>query len=149
MFIYETIHSKTNYSLLVMCTFPLKLSWTLWGSLAWRGGLSVPHFFFKKYILFIYFRCAGSLLLSGLFSSCGKQGFLSSCSGPAFHCGGFFRCGAQAIGHMSSIVGASWAPECRLKNCGTWASLLHAMWDLARSGIEWKVFLSGRQILSH
>ena len=77
-----------------------------------------PPFLFLNIILFI-FSCAGSLLLSGLFSSCGKQGLLSSCSVRASHCGGFFCCGAQAIGHMGSIVGCSRALEHRFKNCGT------------------------------
>ena len=32
------------------------------------------------------------------FSSCGKQGLLSSCNAPASHCGGSSH-GAQALGH--------------------------------------------------
>ena len=31
-------------------------------------------------LIFIFFGCAGSSLLCGLFSGCGKQGLLSSCS---------------------------------------------------------------------
>ena len=37
------------------------------------------------------FDCIGSLLLLGLFSSCGKR---------TSHCGGFFCCGAQALGQV-------------------------------------------------
>ena len=39
------------------------------------------HSVFKKYITLFIFGSAGSLLLRGLFSSCGKQGLPSSC-GP-------------------------------------------------------------------
>ena len=38
---------------------------------------------------FIYFGCAGSSLLHGLFSSFGQQELLSSCSAWASHCRGF------------------------------------------------------------
>ena len=34
------------------------------------------------------------------FSSCGKQGLLSSCNALASHCGGSSCGGAQALGHM-------------------------------------------------
>ena len=54
-------------------------------------------FFFLK--VFIYFDCAGSSLLRGLFSSCSGQGLLSSDSGQASHCDGFSCCRAQAPGH--------------------------------------------------
>ena len=49
------------------------------------------------------------LLLRGLFSSCGEQGLLSSCSVWASLCSDFSLCGAQALGHMS------------FSSCGTWA----------------------------
>ena len=39
--------------------------------------------------LCIYFGCAGSLLLHGLFSSCGERRLLSSCGTWASHCGAF------------------------------------------------------------
>ena len=56
----------------------------------------------KKIILFIYsfiVGCAGSLLLRGLFSSCGERGQLSFVAG--FFCGG-----AQALGGWAPVVGA-------------------------------------------
>ena len=51
-----------------------------------------------------FFGCIGSLLLQGLFSSCGEQGRLSSCGVWAFRCGGFSCCGTWALGLM--IVGS-------------------------------------------
>ena len=46
-----------------------------------------------------------SLLLHGLFSSCGEQGLLASYRAWASHCSGFSR-GAWALGHMGSVVAA-------------------------------------------
>ena len=70
-----------------------------------------------------YFGCAGSLLQCGLFSSCGDQGLLSSCSALASHCGSFSCCGAQTLEHG-------------LSSCGAWAQLPHGMWEFPRQGIE-------------
>ena len=50
---------------------------------------------FLKIILFI-FGCTGSLLLHGLFSSCGAQAFLCvafSCEARALECSDFNSCG--------------------------------------------------------
>ena len=52
--------------------------------------------FFKKYLFL--FGCTGSLLLCGLFSSCGERRLLSSWGARASHCGGFSYCGAWALG---------------------------------------------------
>ena len=65
-----------------------------------------------EYYLFI-FDCAGSLLLHGLFFNCGKRGPLSSCGAQASRRGGFFYCGAQALGVQASVVAA-----CGLGSCG-------------------------------
>ena len=46
--------------------------------------------------LILFFGSAGSLLLRGLFSSCGAW---------ASHCGGFSCCGAEALGHAGSVAG--------------------------------------------
>ena len=63
--------------------------------------------FLKKIYLFIFGR-AGSSLLGGLFSSCGKRRLLSSCSSLAS------RCRAQALGHMGFSSCSSQALEHRL-----------------------------------
>ena len=47
----------------------------------------------------IIFELAGSSVLCSVFSSCGEQGLLSSCSAWASHCGGFSGCRAQALGY--------------------------------------------------
>ena len=64
------------------------------------------------------------------------------CGVRASHCGGFSCCRALALGAQASVVVArglsscvSQALEHRLSSCGTWASLLHGMWDLPRPGI--------------
>ena len=51
------------------------------------------------------------LFVAQAFSSCGDQGLFCSCSVQASNCGGFSSYGAQT-------------------------QLLHAMWDLPRSGIK-------------
>ena len=54
---------------------------------------------FKKNSIYLFvFGCAGSLLLHGVFSSCGKQGLLSSSHEQASHCSGFSCCRARALG---------------------------------------------------
>ena len=93
-------------------------------------------------ILFIYiiFGCARSSLLCGLFSSCGKQRLLSSCSAWASRCSGFSRCRAQALRHVGFNSCGTWAhqlPLLRLQySCDAWAQLLCSMWDLSRPGIK-------------
>ena len=56
------------------------------------------------FFFFFTFSCAGSLSLLGLFSSCGEQGLLSSCSAPASRCVGFSCGGAQALGPSGSVA---------------------------------------------
>ena len=83
--------------------------------------------------LFVCFGCTGSLLLQGLFSSCGAR---------ASDGGGFSRCRAQTRGPGGSVVVArglnscSQAREHRLSSCGSRAQLLAGVWDLPRQGIK-------------
>ena len=67
----------------------------------------VTHFFF--YFIYLFFGCAGSLLLPGLFSGYGEQGVLSSCCVRASHCGGFSYGRAQALGHAGFNSCDRWA----------------------------------------
>ena len=69
------------------------------------GTLLVTTFLFMN--LFCY-GCAGSLLLCGLFSSCGERRHLSRCV-RASHCVGFSCCGAQALGYTGSSSCHTWA----------------------------------------
>ena len=92
---------------------------------------------------FLFFGCAGSWLLWGLFSSCSEWGLLCSCGAQASRCGGVSYCWAWALGHTGSVVAVwglnkcgSQALEFRLDSCDTWALLLRGMWDLPRLGIE-------------
>ena len=58
--------------------------------------------------------CAGTLLLHGLFPSCGKQGPLFSCGAWASHCGSF-SCAARALKGMTTLVAATYG----LSSCGS------------------------------
>ena len=79
-------------------------------------------FFFCFLIIYLFslfiFGYTWSLLLPGLFSSCGEWGD-SSCCARASHCDGFSCCGAQALGHMDFCSCGSQALEHRLNSCGT------------------------------
>ena len=52
----------------------------------------------------LIFGGAGSSLLCRLFSGCGGQGLLSSCSAQASHFNGFSRCRVQAPDPWASVV---------------------------------------------
>ena len=74
-----------------------------------------------KFYLFI-FGCAGSSLLCGLFSSCGKRGPLSHCGTLASHCNGFlWSTGSRSGGFSSCCV---WVLGHGLQQCGTQTWLL-------------------------
>ena len=62
---------------------------------------------YGNFFLFIYFWCAGSSLLCGLFSGCGERNFFS-CSAEASHCDGFFCFGALALGSSGFSGGGMW-----------------------------------------
>ena len=55
-------------------------------------------------ILFIYFWLCWVFIALNVFSSCGEQELLSSCSAWASHCGGFSCCRAQALGAQAPAV---------------------------------------------
>ena len=76
-------------------------------------------FYIEK--IFIYFGCAGSSLLHGLFSSCSEQGLLSGCSVWVSHCGGFSCCKAWALRHTGISSWNSQALEHKLNSYGAWA----------------------------
>ena len=86
-------------------------------------------------LLFVYllkiFGCAGSLFfLAQLFSSCSKQGLLSSCSVQAFYCGGF-SCRAQALRtHMHQYL---WLVGFRVRAQYLWHMYLAAPWHVGSS----------------
>ena len=87
--------------------------------------------FFFLLILFIslfMFGCARSLLLSGLFSSCGERGLLSSSGVWASHCGDFSCCCSPVpgrVGYRGCTLrlssGSAQAPEHMLNSCGSGA----------------------------
>ena len=67
------------------------------------------------------FGCAGSLVLSGLSSSGGERGLLSSSSVRASHCGDFSCCCSPVPGRAGYRSGSSQALEHRLDSRGTGA----------------------------
>ena len=89
-------------------------------------------FFFLN--LFIYYWLCWDFTAAWAFSTCGKQGLLSSCSAQASHCSGFLlqikgsrvfglsSCGSQVLKH-------------RLNGYGEQAWLLCRMWGPPRPGI--------------
>ena len=91
--------------------------------------------FFKIIYLLFIFGSAGSLLMSRLFFSWGKQGLFSSC-GAQTYWGGFSCCRAWVLGHVGSVVVISQSLGHRLSGCGIWALLFCSMWGLPRPGIK-------------
>ena len=73
------------------------------------------------------FGCAGSPLLYGLFSSCGRRFFIAMTSLVAVACG-LRACGLQQLQPMGSG-----APAQQLWHTSL---VLHSMWDLPEPGIE-------------
>ena len=98
----------------VLTVVHIRCQWRFWGAKARLSCFVLPlpgfTFFFPLNNGFAFFLfnvgvcCAGSSLLRGLFSSCGKRELLSSCSVQASHCGGFSCCRAQALGGVGSVV---------------------------------------------
>ena len=67
--------------------------------------------------LYLCIGCAGSLLLHGPFSSCGKWGLLFRCGTQVSHCGTFSSCRARALRHTGLSGGSTRALERRLSSC--------------------------------
>ena len=105
-----------------------------------RGRLA----FFYTYLYFyslIYFGCAGSLLLWGFFSSCGKWELLSRAS----YCSSFSCCGTQAPGRVCFSSYGSQVLKHRLNCCGPWVPPQHVGSSQTR---DWtRVSYIGRWIL--
>ena len=90
---------------------------------------------------YIYFWLYWVFIAVWAFSSCREQRLFSSCALQASHCNGSPWCWPQALGHAGfSNCGlsnySSQALEHRLSHCGTWAYLLHSMWDVPQPGIK-------------
>ena len=107
---------------LFMCLLVICIS-----SLEKRLFKSFALFFFFKFLkfLFIYLFLAalGLRFCARAFSSCGKRG-------PLF----IVVRGPLTI--VASPVAEHRLQTRRLSNCGSWAQLLHSMWDLPRPGLE-------------
>ena len=110
--------------------------WGLRGGGAWR--LNSFNFLFYFLNNFIYFGCAGSSLLLGVFPSCKEQGGYSLVSVVrlliAASLGVQPRLGAQYW--AGSVLSGSWALEHWLSSHVTGASLLQGTWGLPGPGTE-------------
>ena len=112
-------------------------------------------YIFNNFIYLLFFVCAMSSLLRGLFCSCGEQGPLSSFGEWTSHCSGIC-CRAWAPGCTGFSSCGSWshrcgsqAPEHRLNSFSAEAQLLCSMCHLPGPGIKpMSPSLTGR-ILCH
>ena len=91
-------------------------------------GYYFSYFYIYNFICIFIFGCAGSLLLGGLFSSCGEWGLLCSCSVQALDVEAFLVAERGLQGTWASVVLAcgrsscgSQAVEHQLSSCGKWA----------------------------
>ena len=64
----------------------------------------ILHLYWAALLMYLIFGRAGSSLLRGLLSSCGKQGATLECCALASHCSGCCCWGAQAFGAGSAAV---------------------------------------------
>ena len=124
------LKNKSSFSLLVQVTEKsvfLNCSELFWGMcmcvcscvrvcisvLSRTSGNECSGFFvfaFLNYFIYLFsFGWAGTLLLRRLFSSCSKQGLLSSCGVQASHCSGFSHCGTWALGPSGFSSCHTWA----------------------------------------
>ena len=68
---------------------------------------SYLYFILKELFILFYlfiFGCVGSLLLRAGFLYLWRTGVTLRCGARASHCGGFFCCGARALGTWASVV---------------------------------------------
>ena len=94
------------------------------------NSYSIFLFIYLFFYLFI-FSCVGSSFRARAFSSCSKRGPLFIVvQGPLFIAvrGPLTITAPPVAGHRLQTR--------RLSSCGSWAQLLHGMWDLPRPGLE-------------
>lgn len=70
------------------------------------------------------------------FPSCSNQGYSLVGGARASHCSGFTCLGTQVLDTWASVVVGAWALEHGLSDCGTWAQLFLALWNLPRPGTK-------------
>ena len=75
------------------------------------------------FLIYLFMAVLGLRFCARAFSSCGKRG-------PLF----IAVCGPLTI--VASLVAEHRLQTRRLSDCGTWAQLLHGMWDLPGPGLE-------------
>ena len=130
-------------------------SWTVSGSsddriTKWRGIWQCPSAFYFLKISFhvdhffksYYWICSSVASVYHFWlcwvcvARCGLSLVVASGGHSSLHCSGFYCCTAWALGHSGFSSCGSWALEHGLNSCGTWAYLLHGVWDLPGPGIK-------------
>ena len=114
----------------------------------WNSKFLIKEHFCFYFYLFT-FGSAGSLLLHGLFSSCGEQGLLSSWGAWASHWGDLFCCRAWVLACWGFSNCCSQPLVFRFNSCG--AQGLVALCPVASSQTRDRTHVSfiGRRILYH
>ena len=100
-----------------------------------KGSCDNYSYLFLIYILIILFLflCWIFVALHGLSLVATRRGYslvCGLCTAEASHCR------TQALDEWTSVVAAHGLSSHRLSNCGTWAQLLHSMWNLPGPRIE-------------
>ena len=97
----------------------------------------------KKKVYLFNWAGLGLCCCARAFSSCGKLGPLSSCCVQSSCYIGLSCCGTQALGCAGFSTCGMWAQQLRLlgsraqaQQLGTWAQLLHGMWDPPGLGVK-------------
>ena len=102
----------------------------------WGKGFTIKLFFSENFLFILFLAALGLRCYTGFFSSCSKQGLLSSSSVRAAQCGGLSCCRARTLGCSGLISCGSRALQHKLNSCGTQVQLLLGMWDPPRPGPE-------------
>ena len=71
-----------------------------------------PTFDYKIFYFILFLVVLSLCCYAQAFSSCSKQGLLSSCSAQASHCSSFSCCGARALGKRASVIVAHKLGSC-------------------------------------
>ena len=88
----QTLHSNLNP---VLLTGALSMPW-----ISYLMIMILKHFFLNNYIYLFMYLLYRVFVDGWLFSNCGKQGLLSSCSALASHFGGFSCYEARVLGRL-------------------------------------------------
>ena len=113
---------------ILLCHFGLTSDWVFFSNsstvfLALTFSLYYAAFLLHSFFLSFFLAVLGLRFCARTFSSCGKRGPLFiAVRGP--------------LTIATSLVAEHRLQTLRLSSCGSWAQLLHSMWDLPRPGLK-------------